>query len=301
MRKVYFEDNIKEKLKEFYESSKYGVGSCSILIGQYGTNGYEIRDPSRFMVIYNGQLKEIISMIPSGKDVLDVGVGDGVIAGLLLKDAKSLTGLDISAKRVEKCAETYKDGCFIVGNAEELPFKEESFDIIIASELIEHLIEPEKFLISSHRVLRKSGTLIISTPSALFYENNLTEVLKDQHLHTFSPRSLKSILKRTGFKPVEIKGLGFKLRIKIPKLLGFLLRVFYAIITQKKPKRGFIAPVSIEWSIISNKFLNRLYLKNEVIYRKIFSFLSFIGKNFPSLSSQVVIRAEKVCSDHKSS
>jgi len=286
--------NIKKNLKEFYEShSHYGATNYSILIGQYGTNGHEVRDPTRFMVMYEGQLKKIVSMIPLGRDILDVGAGDGVLAGLLLKDAKTLTALDISIKRIKRCAETYGNGRFIVGDAEELPFKRESFDCIVASELIEHLIEPERFLLSSHHVLKKGGTLIISTPSALFYENNLIEILKDQHLHTFSLRKLKRLLKKMGFKFIDVIGIGFKLRVRIPKPLAVLPRIFYAIITRARPKRGFIAPVSVEWNLVSNRFLNKLYIKNKAIYKKVFRFLSIIGDEFPSLASQVVIRAER--------
>lgn len=288
------EDSNKKSLKEFYESnSHYGANNCSILIGQYGTDGHEIKDPTRFIIMYEGQLKEIAAMIPHGQDILDVGAGDGILAGLLLKGAKTLTALDISVKRIKRCAETYKEGHFIVADAEELPFRRGIFDCIVASEIIEHLIEPERFLLSSHHVLKRGGSLIISTPSALFYENNLKEILKDQHLHTFSPGRLKRLLKSSGFKPLQTVGLGFKLRLKIPEPLSLLPRLLYAIILRKRPKRGFIAPVSVEWNLVSNKFLNSLYIKNKTIYRRIFRLLSLIGDRFPSLASQVIIRAER--------
>lgn len=288
------EKDLKKRLKEFYESHSQHGADKSTLLGEYGTNGHDVRDPTRFMVMYEGQLKEIVLMIPTGQDILDVGAGDGVLAGLLLKDAKTLTAMDVSMKRIKRCAETCGNGHFIVGDAEELPFKGESFDLIIASELIEHLIEPERFLLSSYHVLKRGGTLIISTPSALFYENNLSEVLKEQHLHTFSPMKLRLLLKKTGFKPIETKGIGFKLGVRIPKLLGVLPRIFYAIITRRRPKRGFIAPVSVEWNLVSNRLLNRLYIKNNPIYRKIFRFLSLIGDRFPSLASQVIVKAERL-------
>jgi len=127
-----------------------------------------------------------------------------------------------------------------VGDAESLPFKRESFDCIIASELIEHLLEPERFIESSYDVLRKGGSLIIATPSSMFYENNLAGLLKDQHLHTFSPRRLRRLLKWAGFRPVETMGIGFKLRVRIPKLFGVLPRVLYAVFKRSRPKRGFL-------------------------------------------------------------
>jgi len=286
--------NIKKDLKDFYESyGRYGEDT-TILFDQYGTDGLEIKYPLRFMIMYEGQLKTIKSMVNPGQDILDVGAGGGLLAKILLKDAKTLTALDISLKRIKRCAERCKSGYFIVSDAEELPFKKENFNCIIASELIEHLIEPEKFLRSAYKVLKKGGTLIISTPSGLFYENNLDEILKDQHLHTFSPKRLKSLLKKAGFKPTAIRGMGFKLRIKLPKLLGVLPRIFYAIITRKRPKRGFISPVSLEWNLALNSFMNRLYIKDKPISRKLCKFFCHIGDIFPSIASQVIVRAERL-------
>jgi 2-polyprenyl-3-methyl-5-hydroxy-6-metoxy-1,4-benzoquinol methylase len=285
--------NIKKDLKEFYESyGRYGEDRA-ILFNQYGTDGVEVRYPLRFMIMYEGQLKTIKSMVNSGQDILDVGAGDGLLAETLIKDAKTVTALDISLSRIKRCAERCKNGNFVVADAEDLPFKKENFNCIIASELIEHLIEPEKFLRSAFDVLKKGGALIISTPSALFYENNLSEILRDQHVHTFSPRRLISLLKRTGFGPRVIRGVGFKLRIKIPKPLAVLPRIFYLIIIRKRPKRGFISPISLEFNLALNKFINKIDV-NMPISRRIFGFLCYLGGMCPSVASQVIIRAERL-------
>jgi 2-polyprenyl-3-methyl-5-hydroxy-6-metoxy-1,4-benzoquinol methylase len=286
--------NIKKNLKEFYElKGRYSAENYSILVGQYGISGSEIVDPTRFMIMYEGQFTKMVSMVPKNADVLDVGTGDGVLAAKLLDSVKKFYGLDISEGRIFRCADTYGQGNFIIADAEELPFKEGSFDCIVASELIEHLIEPERFVLSAYYVLKSGGILIVSTPSALWYENNIGEILKDQHLHTFSPRKLKNILEKTGFKTRDIKGIGFKVRFRLPKPLATIPRFIYAIIKQERPRKGFFAPISVEWNIVSNKFLNKLYIKNTTIFRKIFRFLILIGNRFPSFASQVIIRVER--------
>lgn len=287
--------HIKKDLKEFYGfTGRYAVDNYSILTGQYGINGCEIVDLTRFMIMYEGELTKMISMVPKNADVLDVGTGDGVLAAVLLDKVKTFVGIDISGGRISRCSNTYKKGNFIIADAEELPFKEGSFDCVVASELIEHLIEPERFGLSAYHVLKSGGLLIVSTPSALWYENNLGEILKDQHLHTFSPRRLKKLLEKTGFKTGEMKGIGFKVRLRLPKPYAMIPRVIYAIIKRKRPRRGFFAPVSVEWNIVSNKFLNKLYIKHKTIYGKIFRFLSLIGGRFPSFASQVIVRAERL-------
>jgi 2-polyprenyl-3-methyl-5-hydroxy-6-metoxy-1,4-benzoquinol methylase len=287
--------NIKKKLKEFYGlKGCYSAENYSILVGQYGINSSKIVDPSRFMIMYHDQLRKIVSMVPKNADLLDVGTGDGVLASKLMDSVKKFFGLDISEGRILRCAETYNKGHFIIADAEELPFKEESFDCIVASEIIEHLIEPERFVLSAYHILKRDGILIVSTPSALFYENNLAEILKDQHLHTFSPRSLKKLLKKTGFETGKMNGIGFKVRFRLSKPFAMIPRFIFALIKGREPKRGFFAPVSVEWNIVSNKFLNKLYISHKKMFEKIFDFLILIGHRFPSLSSQIIVQAKRL-------
>ena len=52
----------------------------------------------------------------------------------------------------------------MAGDAEQLAFASESFDVVIASEVVEHLWQPQSFLNEAHRVLKPYGYLIIETP-----------------------------------------------------------------------------------------------------------------------------------------
>ena len=54
----------------------------------------------------------------------------------------------------------------VIATGEQLPFPQESFDLVICTQVLEYVPEPEKMLSEIHRVLRRGGTLILSVPAA---------------------------------------------------------------------------------------------------------------------------------------
>lgn len=102
------------------------------------------------------------------KIVLDVASGSGYGTDFLLKNgAKKVIGLDISNEAINYAKNVYKkqDLSFIQGEATNLPFHDEWFDIIVSFETIEHLRDYRRFLTECCRVLKKSGLFICSTPN----------------------------------------------------------------------------------------------------------------------------------------
>ncbi|ODS40208.1 MAG: hypothetical protein A7315_02660 [Candidatus Altiarchaeales archaeon WOR_SM1_79] len=96
-------------------------------------------------------------------------------------------GLDISPNDIKYANEIVKknnlNSCkFIVGSAESTNFENEGFDIVICSEVLEHVQNPELILKEIHRILKKNGIAIISTPNA---ENRTSKLKK------FAPGWLK--------------------------------------------------------------------------------------------------------------
>lgn len=95
-----------------------------------------------------------------GKQVLDVGCATGALVYFMQRMGINTFGIDISMWAMKNAV--IKD--LIRGDAEYLPFKSASFNVIIARELIEHLPNPFKFFEASKRVLAGNGFLLISTP-----------------------------------------------------------------------------------------------------------------------------------------
>ncbi len=96
------------------------------------------------------------------KKILDVGTGTGRLAVRLAKAGADIVALDISEGMAEKLkAISYKLKA-VVGDAEDLPFKNESFDIVIATFLIVHLKNPRRFFEETYRVLKQGGLFLVT-------------------------------------------------------------------------------------------------------------------------------------------
>lgn len=116
-----------------------------------------------------------------GKKVLDAACGEGYGSHILSAEAKEVTGLDISTKTVENANKKYgKDNLsFRAGSVEKLPFEDNSFDVVISYETIEHVTGEvqESFLKEIRRVLKPDGFLIMSTPNKAVY----TDLVKGEN------------------------------------------------------------------------------------------------------------------------
>ena len=75
---------------------------------------------------------------------------------------KQYTGLDLTPEMIKKAKEkNLKNTEFIVGDCENLPFADESFDVIICTNSFHHYPNPQAFFDNVYRVLRKNGRLIL--------------------------------------------------------------------------------------------------------------------------------------------
>lgn len=130
---------------------------------------YEQRmeNPLKYNIATRYRKKLIFDLIkPKKKDMLlDVGCGLGYMASLLSKKCKTY-GIDTDTKSI-KLAKKVGDGnaTFLVANALKMPFKGNTFDYVIASEVIEHVPDDNLFMKEIVRVTKKNGTIVLTTPS----------------------------------------------------------------------------------------------------------------------------------------
>lgn len=132
---------------------------------------------------------------------LDVGCGDGYLITILEKLGCNSIGIDSNPKAVELAKKKIKDLGFrshiIKGscyNLSNLFDDKDTFDIIISTDVIEHLEYPDKFLHECYQVLKEKGTLILSTPlkqynwvwDRIHYQEFTEDSLKTLLLHYFS-------------------------------------------------------------------------------------------------------------------
>jgi glycosyltransferase involved in cell wall biosynthesis/SAM-dependent methyltransferase len=132
--------------------------------------------------------------------LLDAGCGKMPYKDYILKNSAvdKYVGLDIETALVYD--EKIKPDFTWDGNT--MPFEANCFDSCMATEVLEHCHDPEKFLLEVYRVLKPEGNLFFTTP----FLWNLHEVPHDEYRYT--PYSLERHLKNAGFVEIEIKATG---------------------------------------------------------------------------------------------
>lgn len=186
-----------------------------------------------------------LSYLPSPpRKILDVGCGSGLLTQLLMGRGYDTIGIDISEKAIEKCREkgllSYQQDL-----SEELLFEDEVFDCVLMSEVIEHLVDPYFALREIHRVLKKKGILVITTPNSSFITRRLryllgktsTETQNFSHLRFFNVRLLNKILHEVNYDILDLKGYIFNpLNLNTGFTLDFLKNLLsenFIVIAQK--------------------------------------------------------------------
>ena len=119
-----------------------------------------------------------------GKRVLDVACGEGYGSRLLKEwGAAEVIGLDISEEAVGTATRLF--GCegvhFYKHTVEQLPFEDDSFDLVVSFETVEHLDHPEQFLKEIARVVRFNGEVILSCPNDHIYAEQVTDFDNPYH------------------------------------------------------------------------------------------------------------------------
>jgi len=127
-------------------------------------NKYDLR--KRMNIIFNCLLKDEIK----GKKLLDAGCGTGFFSKEAIKKGAKVTSLDISDRLLKITKEKCKFKSKIVkADILSLPFPNESFDIVLSTEVIEHTQNPRKAIFEFSRVLKKRGILVLTTPNKVWY------------------------------------------------------------------------------------------------------------------------------------
>ena len=138
--------------------------------------------------------------LTTGRDTLDVACGTGYGVGYMAeKGAHRTTGVDISLESVRYAHDRFGDIAgvrFVCGDAVALPFSDDSFDVVVSFETLEHLRAYRRFLAECRRVLKRDGLLICSTPNRRVFSPNLPRPLNPFHIKEFWPDEFQRLLGR---------------------------------------------------------------------------------------------------------
>jgi ubiquinone/menaquinone biosynthesis C-methylase UbiE len=108
------------------------------------------------------------------KIVLDIACGEGYGSNLLREEASSVFGVDIDNETIEKAKLKYKKDnlLFQQGTTSAIPLEDNSVDVVVSFETIEHHDEHDEMMAEIKRVLKPEGITIISTPDKYYYSDD---------------------------------------------------------------------------------------------------------------------------------
>lgn len=141
-----------------------------------------------------------------GKDVLDVACGEGYgTAALAASGARSVIGVDVDPIACEHARRKYgRDRMEIhEGDAANLPLSDASVDAVVSFETVEHVTNPAKFIAECFRVLRPSGTLIISTPNVDVFNPDHDPDHNPYHCSEMSIAQFRALLADGFHSPID--------------------------------------------------------------------------------------------------
>jgi SAM-dependent methyltransferase len=135
-------------------------------------------------------------------DVLEVGCGEGRGIDRILPRATSYSAIDKIAEVIDHLKTKYPAGKFFSGNIPPLgPFADNSFDVVVTFQVIEHIKDDVSFLKEIHRVLKPGGFAMITTPN-----RPMSLSRNPWHIREYTGRELGDLAKKI-FSRVEVKGI----------------------------------------------------------------------------------------------
>lgn len=148
------------------------------------------------------------------KVVLDAACGEGYGSNIIASVAQSVTGLDIDGDTIERAKANYGQGDhlrFLQGSIEKIPLEDDSVDVVVSFETIEHVSEEiqHTFLDEIARVLKEDGVLIMSTPNKKIY-SDLFHYKNEFHVKEFYHNEFLAFLHEK-FKYVELFNQSFQI------------------------------------------------------------------------------------------
>ena len=151
---------------------------------------------------------------PGARDVLEIGCNTGRGGEFLIRQNPSLhiTGLDPVSDRLDRIPKSIYHST-LSNFADDIPLPNNSFDAIIAGEVIEHI--PGSSVASSlhefFRLLRLKGRLLLTTPNPHYIKNwiqHKSVLLDSSHVSQHTPSSMRRKLEDAGFSHIRIYGSG---------------------------------------------------------------------------------------------
>ena len=194
-------------------------------------SGY-LENYKEFIKIFE-QMLNLIEKYQNPRKILDIGCGVGLLLYLAKKRGWEASGIEIFASNFAK--NKLKLNVINSNNLDIL--KDKYFDVIVVNHVLEHIENPLVILKQIKEKLNTNGFLFIGVPNieGLFpriQKENWPSLQPLAHIYQFTPKTLKLLLQKIGFKPIRIITQNQRFKYK-PKILNLILNNYIKLFLEK--------------------------------------------------------------------
>ena len=168
-------------------------------------------------------MKKLVQSLEKRGTLLDLGCGNGSFSHELSKLGFKVYGVDRSESGIQIARDAFPQVQFSLGDVEEDlspdPFQAERFDVVVSTEVVEHLYHPRRLIENAFRLLKPSGHFILSTPYHGWLknvvlalsgkmDNHFTALWDGGHIKFWSRETMSGLLTEKGFTDLRFVGAG---------------------------------------------------------------------------------------------
>ena len=185
--------------ERYFDSDAFRGNTC---IGYYAY----IDEHPLLLSYFQNKITELERLGLKGK-LLEIGCGHGFFLEAAKKSKFTAIGIDISKYAVKYAQKTTKVDARVM-DLHKATFKKNTFAVVAAFQLIEHVQNPVTFLAAAHQLMKPGGTILLATPDAGGYLHTLLgshwlSFKHREHLFFFSRKTMKQTLEQAGFTDIR--------------------------------------------------------------------------------------------------
>jgi 2-polyprenyl-3-methyl-5-hydroxy-6-metoxy-1,4-benzoquinol methylase len=188
----------------------------------YSDFGYADAAPCHMQRRFLPVVERLLGPMPVGSRVLDIGCGNGALAGHFLARGMRVVGVDLSDSGIAVASSKHPGGRFEVLPADGhllAALACDPFDYVVSTEVIEHLYNPRDYMRAAYEALRPGGRFVCTTPYHGYWKNlalalvgkwdsHADPLWDGGHIKLFSRRSLGRLFDEAGFRNIAFEGIG---------------------------------------------------------------------------------------------
>jgi SAM-dependent methyltransferase len=188
---------------------------------EYSQKYLRLEETNWWFMARRDMVSQLVKRFSNAARIIDVGCSGGAIIKRLAEEGyHDIKGIDLSRDAIERCIEQgIAPEKLAVADAVRTGLRSDSYDLLIASDILEHIENDRATLAEWRRILKPGGSIIIFVPAYNFLFGQHDKI--NQHFRRYTLSRLSDLLKQSGFK--IIRGSYWNVMLLLPAVIFRLL------------------------------------------------------------------------------